>query len=265
MCSANLSERRLYRVAPEGFHAVTDERGKLRVLFSDPFDDPPASWRLGRPIDEAGAHFLPPVLPGKIVGIGRNYVAHARELGNPVPAEPVIFLKAPSSVIGSKAVIVLPPQSQRVEYEGEIALVLRRRLRRGSVEDAARSVLGITCACDVTARDLQRSDPTFARAKSFDTFCPIGPAIATGVDLAEISVRTRVNGEERQVGHVSEMLYSPAELLSYASHQMTLEPGDLVLTGTPAGTGALRDGDRVEVEISQVGVLENTVEAWRRG
>jgi 2-keto-4-pentenoate hydratase/2-oxohepta-3-ene-1,7-dioic acid hydratase in catechol pathway len=160
--------------------------------------------------------------------------------------------------------VVLPPESQRVEFEGEIGVVLRRPLFRADREEARRAVLGVTCSCDVTARDLQRKDPTFARAKSFDTFCPVGPAILVEPDLEDLEVVTRVNGEERQRGHVSIMLFDIVELLVYASHMMTLEPGDLMLTGTPEGVGPLEDGDRLEVEVSGVGVLSNPVEAWRR-
>ena len=204
------------------------------------------------------------MVAGKIVGVGRNYRGHAEELGNPLPDEPILFLKAPSSVVGPKSPIVLPPESERVEFEGEIAIVLRHRLQRAEPEQARHAILGITCACDVTARDLQRRDPTFARAKSFDTFCPLGPAIQVEPDLDEIELVTRVNGEVRQSAHCREMLFGILELLSYASRMMTLEAGDLVLTGTPEGVGPLADGDALEVEVSDVGVLESPVEAWRR-
>jgi 2-keto-4-pentenoate hydratase/2-oxohepta-3-ene-1,7-dioic acid hydratase in catechol pathway len=253
----------LYRLGPEGFYGVADEPGgEVRLLFSDPFETAPGGWELGRSVEVAG--LLPPVRPGKIVGIGRNYVEHADELGNPRPAEPVIFLKAPSSVIGPRAAVVLPPESERVEFEGEVAVVVRDRLRRASVDEAAASLLGVTAACDVTARDLQRRDPTFARGKSFDTFCPLGPAILVGADLTDLTVVTRVNGEERQRGHTSHMTWPIAELVAWVSDVMTLEPGDVLLTGTPAGVGPLADGDRLEVEVSGVGVLENPVQAERR-
>ena len=253
----------LYRLAPEGFYAVSDSGSEgLRILHSDPFETPPGGWELGREVAPGGA-LLPPVRPGKIVGIGRNYREHAQELGNPMPSEPVIFLKAPSSLIGPNVPIVLPPESERVEHEGEIAVVLRERLRRATPEEARRAVLGITCANDVTARDLQKRDPTFARAKSFDTFCPLGPAILIDADLEDLEVVTRVNGEERQRGHARDMAFGIVDLLVYASRMMTLEPGDLLLTGTPAGVSPLADGDRVEVEIAGIGVLANPVEAWR--
>ena len=254
----------LYRIGPEGFYASTDEEGKLRVLHSDPFAVRPGGWELGRELGDGPLGLWPPVAPGKIVGIGRNYRAHAEELGNAVPDEPVIFLKAPSSVVGPKTPVVLPPESERVEFEGEIAVVLRHRLRRAEPEAARQAILGITCACDVTARDLQRSDPTFARAKSFDTFCPLGPAIQVEPDLDEIEVITRVNGEVRQSAHCRDMLFGILDLLSYASRMMTLEAGDVILTGTPEGVGPLADGDALEVEVSDVGVLHSPVEAWRR-
>jgi 2-keto-4-pentenoate hydratase/2-oxohepta-3-ene-1,7-dioic acid hydratase in catechol pathway len=254
----------LYRVGPEGFFAATDEDGELRILHSDPFRVDPAGWEFGRIHQSRTTGLLAPVLPGKILGVGRNYADHARELGNEVPDEPVLFLKSPSSVIGPAATIVLPPESQRVEFEGEMALVLRRRLRRASESEARAAILGVTCACDVTARDLQRSDATFARAKSFDTFCPIGPAIHVDAELSELEVVTRINGEERQRGGSEEMLWDPVDLLVYASRMMTLESGDVVLMGTPAGVGPLADGDRLEVEVTGVGVLENPVEGWRQ-
>ena len=234
------------------------------MLHSDPFATRPGGWELGRAIDTRGVGYLPPVLPGKIVGVGRNYRQHAAELGNEMPSEPLLFLKAPSSLIGPTAPVVLPPESERVEFEGEIAVVVRDRLTRASAGEARAAVLGVTAACDVTARDLQRRDATFARAKSFDTFCPLGPGIEVGADLEDLSVVTRLNGEERQKGHSGEMEWGIVELLVYISRMMTLEPGDVVLTGTPAGVGPLADGDRLEVEVSGVGVLVNPVEQWRR-
>lgn len=253
----------LYRLAPEGFFAASDADGRVRVLYADPFEEPPSAWRLGRPVDMAGAALLAPVLPGKIIGVGRNYAAHAQELGNPVPTEPLLFLKAPSSVIGPRAAVVLPPESERVEHEGEIAVVVRQTLRRATRAAARAAVLGVTGACDVTARDLQRRDATFARAKSFDTFCPLGPALHIEPDLDDLEVVTRVNGDERQRGRTSQMCTSILDLLVYISRMMTLEPGDVVLTGTPEGVGSLRDGDRLEVEVAGCGVLENRVEAWQ--
>ena len=257
----------LYRLGPEGFYASHDEEGQLLVLYSDPFEMLPGGWEFGRGVEsgpDGPLGILPPVHPRKIVGIGRNYRAHAEELGNPVPDEPVIFLKAPTSIVGPGTPIVLPPESQRVEFEGEIAVVLRRQLRRARRADVRGAVLGVTCACDVTARDLQRQDPTFARGKSFDTFCPIGPAILLEPDLDDLEIVTRVNGEERQRGRTDRMLFDITELLVYTSRMMTLEPGDIILTGTPEGVGPLSHGDQLEVEIMGLGVLSNPVEAWRQ-
>jgi 2-keto-4-pentenoate hydratase/2-oxohepta-3-ene-1,7-dioic acid hydratase in catechol pathway len=258
----------LYRTAPEGFWAVAETTADpvLRILYSDPFATLPGGWELGQEVSRDSTPLLAPVRPSKIVCVGRNYVEHAKELNNPMPEEPLLFLKAPSSLTGPSAPIVLPPESQRVEHEGEIAVVLRRRLSRGATAEEARSaVLGVTCANDVTARDLQRKDAVFARAKSFDTFCPVGPAILVpaDTDLEDLEVVTRVNGAERQRGHARDMAFGIIDLLLYASRMMTLEPGDVLLTGTPAGVGPLVDGDRVEVEVSGVGALANPVEAWK--
>jgi 2-keto-4-pentenoate hydratase/2-oxohepta-3-ene-1,7-dioic acid hydratase in catechol pathway len=254
----------LYRIAPTGLWAAADPESpdRLRLLDSDPFETLPAGWKFGRDADP-GAALLPPVRPGKIVAIGRNYAEHAKELGNAVPEEPLFFLKAPSALIGPGAPIVLPPESQRVEHEGEIAVVLRRRLTRASAAEARDAVLGVTCANDVTARDLQKKDGRFARAKGFDTFCPLGPAIRVGADLEDLEVILRVNGAERQRGNTRIMVFPIVDLLAYVSRMMTLEPGDVLLTGTPAGVGPLMDGDRVEVEVPGVGVLSNPVEAFR--
>ncbi len=200
--------------------------------------------------------------PGKIVCVGRNYAEHAKELGNPMPKEPLIFLKPPSALIQDGEPIVLPGMSQRVEHEGEIAVVIGARLSRVSERQALAGVAGITCANDVTARDLQKTDGQWTRAKGFDTFCPVGPRVAPIAqigDLGRLEVRCRVNGQERQHGHAADMAFSIPLVLSYISQVMTLEPGDLVLTGTPAGIGPLVAGDVVEVEIPQVGVLRNPV------
>ena len=255
----------LCRFGPEGLLAAGESLSRLRVLFSDPFENPPSQWQFGRTVDLGqGEALRAPVVPGKIVCVGRNYRDHAAELGNPLPTEPLIFLKSPSSVVGPAAAIVLPPESSRVDFEGEIALVVKHRLHRVSAAAALDGILGVTCANDVSARDLQKRDGSFSGAKSFDTFCPLGPAILVAPEWESLEVRTRVNGEERQHGRVGEMVFGFAELLAYASCRMTLEPGDVFLTGTPAGVGPLADGDRVEVEIPGVGVLANPVEAWQR-
>ena len=201
------------------------------------------------------------VSPSKIVCVGRNYVAHAREMGNEVPAAPMLFLKPPSAVIGPGDPIVLPPQSAQVEHEAEIGVVIGRRIRRVSPDEAIAAIRGFTCANDVTARDLQKTDGQWGRAKGFDSFCPAGPIVAEGLDWRTLEVIGRVNGEERQRGRSAEMHFSIPVLVSFISEAMTLEPGDLVLTGTPAGVGPLRHGDLVEVEIPGVGVLRNPVRA----
>jgi 2-keto-4-pentenoate hydratase/2-oxohepta-3-ene-1,7-dioic acid hydratase in catechol pathway len=202
-----------------------------------------------------------PVKPGKIVCIGRNYVEHAKELGNEVPAEPLIFLKPTTALLASGDAIRLPGVSQQVEHEAEIGVIVGRRLRHATREEAERAIGGITCVNDVTARDLQRKDSQWTRAKGFDTFCPVGPRVAAGLDWRSVEVRCRVNGVERQRGRAEEMHFSIPFLLVYISGIMTLEPGDLIATGTPAGVGPLREGDIVEVEIPGVGVLSNPVKA----
>jgi 2-keto-4-pentenoate hydratase/2-oxohepta-3-ene-1,7-dioic acid hydratase in catechol pathway len=199
--------------------------------------------------------------PGKIVCVGRNYAAHARELGNPVPERPLLFLKPPSAVIGDGESIVLPSASRQVEHEAEIGIVLGARLCRADEAAARRAVGGIACLNDVTARDLQKTDGQWTRAKGFDTFCPVGPprAVPHDFDLTTLEVIGRVNGRERQRGKAADMIFSVPQLLSYISHVMTLEPGDLVATGTPEGVGPLVAGDVAEVEIPGVGVLRNPV------
>jgi 2-keto-4-pentenoate hydratase/2-oxohepta-3-ene-1,7-dioic acid hydratase in catechol pathway len=202
------------------------------------------------------------VAPSKIVCVGRNYRAHAAELGNEVPAEPLLFLKPPSSLVRSGQAIVLPRASSRVEHEAEIGVVVGRRLRHAGAAQALDAVSHVVPANDVTARDLQRSDGQWTRAKGFDTFCPVGePVDARTLDLAALEVKGSVNGALRQHGRASEMVFGIAELLAYISGIMTLEPGDLVLTGTPAGVAPLVAGDTVRIEIAGVGVLENPVVA----
>jgi 2-keto-4-pentenoate hydratase/2-oxohepta-3-ene-1,7-dioic acid hydratase in catechol pathway len=186
----------------------------------------------------------------KIVCVGRNYVDHAKELGNEMPAEPLIFLKPPSSVIATGQPIRLPSVSKRVEFEGEVGVVIAKQLCDASEDEAAAAIGGVVAANDVTARDLQKSDSQWTRGKGFDTFCPVGDVIPAPADLQSLVVITRVNGEERQRGRVSEMAFSIPMVLSYISRVMTLEPGDLVLTGTPAGVGKLVAGDEVEVEVT---------------
>ncbi|MDH3492600.1 MAG: fumarylacetoacetate hydrolase family protein [Acidobacteriota bacterium] len=206
------------------------------------------------------AAVLPCAAPSKIVCVGRNYAAHARELGNEIPAEPLLFLKAPSSIIGNRAPIILPLQSSQVEHEGELAVVIGREAKNvDESEDPNKYVFGYTCLNDVTARDLQQKDVQFTRAKSYDTFCPVGPLIETELDTAELSLVVRVNGEIRQKGSTSQMIFDIPFLLRYISSQMTLWPGDLIATGTPSGVSKLNPGDICEVEIEGIGTLENPV------
>ncbi len=205
---------------------------------------------------------LPPATPSKIVCVGRNFLEHALEHGSTLPSDPLLFLKPPSSVIGPGEVIELPWQSRRVEHEAELALVVGKRCRDVTPEEAWDCVLGVTCANDVTARDLQRRDVQWTRGKGFDTFCPLGPWLVTGLmedTIAAKAILCRVNGEVRQKGYIGDMAFSPSELLAYATGIMTMEAGDVLLTGTPAGVGPLTPGDVVEVEIEGLGVLRNSV------
>ncbi|HEX6371622.1 MAG TPA: fumarylacetoacetate hydrolase family protein [Longimicrobium sp.] len=201
--------------------------------------------------------------PSKIVCVGRNYLEHARELGNQVPERPLIFFKPPSSLIASGEAIVLPPESERVEHEGEIAVVIGRRARRVKAADAWEYVSGIAPLNDVTARDLQKTDGQWTRAKGFDTFCPMGAMVSLNhvADRDALEVICRVNGQVRQHGRVSEMAFDIPTLIEYISGVMTLEPGDVIATGTPAGVSPLQPGDVVEVEIPGVGTLSNPVQS----
>jgi 2-keto-4-pentenoate hydratase/2-oxohepta-3-ene-1,7-dioic acid hydratase in catechol pathway len=204
--------------------------------------------------------FLAPIAPSKIVCVGRNYKEHAAELGNKMPDEPLLFLKAPSSLIGNGDAIQLPPESQQVEHEGELGVVIGRRARNLADDvDPTSYVLGYTCVNDVTARDLQRKDVQFTRGKSFDTFCPVGPFIVNELDPLDLLVTTRLNGVIKQSGRTSDMAFSVPFLIRYIANIMTLFPGDLIATGTPAGVSPMKDGDVVEVEIDGIGVLRNTI------
>lgn len=202
---------------------------------------------------------LAPVMPSKIVAVGRNYAEHAKELGNEAPSEPIIFLKPPTAVLSPNGTIIRPPQSQRVDFEGELAIVIGKSARNIRREDWRNVVLGFTCANDVTARDLQKKDIQFTRGKSFDTFLPLGPCIETDLDPAALSLRTRVNGETKQDGNTRDMVFDCGAIIEFITSVMTLHPGDVILTGTPAGVGPLNAGDRVEVEIEGIGVLRNSV------
>lgn len=205
---------------------------------------------------------LSPVIPTKVIAVGRNYEDHAAELSNPLPEEPAIFLKPPTSVIGPLQAIRLPAASSNVHHEAELAVVISKVARDVKMEDAGEYVLGYTAANDVTARDLQKGDVQWTRGKGFDTFCPLGPAIDTDLDPLEgLQVVCRVNGELRQSGSTADMIFGVAYLIEYISAVMTLLPGDVIITGTPAGVGPIVAGDKVEVEVEGVGVLMNPVVA----
>jgi len=206
------------------------------------------------------AHLLAPVFPTKIVAVGRNYEDHAAERDAEIPEEPLIFLKPATAVIGPLASIVLPPDSSLVHHEAELAAVIGTVTRNVAIEDAGAHILGYTCANDVSARDLQRIDGQWARAKGFDTFCPLGPAVETEVDPLEgLAITCRVDGEIRQSGTTADMVFGVGEIVSFISRVMTLLPGDVILTGTPGGVGPLVPGNRVEVEIERIGTLVNPV------
>lgn len=226
--------------------------GRLDGGHATPLDAAP--WAGGRdagdPRPYEGLTLLPPVPPGgKVLCIGRNYLAHAKELGNEVPAEPLVFLKPSTSLLPHGGTVLLPPESERVDFEGELALVIGRRARRVGPEAFADVVFGITPAFDISARDLQKKDGQWWRAKGFDTFCPCGPVVAAGVDAADLSLKTYLDGELRQDGRTSQMIFGLPALVSWVSQAMTLEPGDLLLTGTPEGVGPLAGGQLLELEI----------------
>ncbi|MFY9854415.1 MAG: fumarylacetoacetate hydrolase family protein [Terracidiphilus sp.] len=218
------------------------------------------SWSFDfEPMPFSAAELLAPVTPSKIVCVGRNYRDHVKELGHELPAEPLLFLKAPSSLLAPGGVVRMPAVSARVDFEGELALVIGRRVRNLKEEDWRSAVRGYTVANDVTARDLQNKDGQWSRAKGFDTFCPVGPLVSDELDPeAGLTLETRVNGELRQHGSTLDFIFPIPKLLSYITAAMTLEAGDLVLTGTPAGVGPLKAGDCVEVSINGVGTLTNT-------
>lgn len=209
----------------------------------------------GNPV--TGTVLAAPLIPGKIVAVGRNYADHARELGNAPPTEPLLFLKPPSTVVGPEEPIVIPTASNRVDFEGELAIVIGKQARRVQAGAWRDYVLGFTCANDVTARDLQKKDVQFTRGKSFDSFCPLGPCIATDLDPADLALKTRLNGEIQQDARTSQMIFDSGTLIEFITGIMTLFPGDIILTGTPAGVAPMSAGDRVEIEIEGIGVLHN--------
>jgi 2-keto-4-pentenoate hydratase/2-oxohepta-3-ene-1,7-dioic acid hydratase in catechol pathway len=245
---------RFTRAGQERYGVV--EGNEVRALTAAP-------WEGGLP--EGPRHpfsevtLLAPVRPTKVVCVGRNYRAHAKELGNEVPKEPLLFIKPSTAILGPMEEIRIPEASKEVHHEAELAAVIGRTLTRGSAVDARESIFGWTCLNDVTARDIQRAESHFTRAKSYDTFCPVGPVVETNLDPMDQVVICRVNGEQRQRGSTRDMVVDPYALVGFISHVMTLLPGDLVSTGTPEGVGPIRRGDWVEIEVSGVGVLKNPV------
>ena len=209
-------------------------------------------------------NLLAPSEPGKIVCVGRNYVEHAKELGNDVPQVPLIFLKPSSSILNPGGTIMLPQQSSQVEHEGELVVVIGKRGRHITAENAKKHIMGYTVGNDITARDLQKTDGQWTRAKGFDTFCPFGPWIDTEFDPADAVITVRVNGQMRQMASTRDMVFNVGVIIAYVSSIMTLEPGDLIFTGTPSGVGELKDGDEVSVEIEGLGEIQNKVKAENR-
>ena len=236
--------------------AVDRGSDEVRVLQGTFFEDPVPT---GEAVALDDVHLLAPVLPSKLVCVGKNYVAHAAEFGMDVPEEPLLFLKPSTAVIGPGDPIRLLPISRRVDYEGELAVVIGRLAREVRAEDAYKYILGYTCANDLTLRDLQKTDDQWARAKGFDGSAPLGPWIETDLDPNDAVVRTRLNGDVRQQASTTDLVFGVATLLEYLTSFMTMLPGDVLLTGTPEGVGKLADGDVVEVEVEGVGTLRNEV------
>ena len=233
------------------------EGNAVRALAGTFFENPVPS---GEEIPLDDVRLLAPILPSKVVCLGKNYAAHAAEFGGEVPEEPLIFLKPSTSVSGPGDPIPLPRISNRVDYEGELAVVIGRIARNVRAEETFRYILGYTCGNDVTLRDLQKKDDQWARAKGFDGSCPLGPWVETELDPIDVHLETRVNGEVRQSASTSEMVLGVATIIEFVTEFMTLLPGDVIMTGTPEGVGKLEPGDRVEVEIDGIGVLANPVE-----
>jgi 2-keto-4-pentenoate hydratase/2-oxohepta-3-ene-1,7-dioic acid hydratase in catechol pathway len=222
-------------------------------------DEPFAAWEAEGVLPLREAHLMSPVAPTKVVAVGLNYVPHIEEMGHEMPTEPVLFIKPSTSVIGPGDPIQIPEGIGRVDHEAELGIVIGRRTHRADAEEAAENILGYVCGNDVTARELQKVDGQWSRAKGFDTFCPLGPWVATDVDPSALLVEAYVNGELRQRANTRDMLFHPYDLVAFVSRVMTLVPGDVVLTGTPSGIGPIKPGDDVEVRIEGVGSLVNPV------
>ena len=249
---------RVYRVDIGGHEQYALERdGAWRSLEGDLFGD----YRPGAALDPGGCRWLSPVTPSKIVAVGLNYRDHAKEMGKALPSEPLIFLKPPSAMIGPGSPIVIPPGAGRVDCEAEVGIVIGREARNVRAAEAADYVLGLTCVNDVTDRDLQKRDVQYTRAKGFDTFAPIGPAIGVGLDGTALAVGSTVNGVTRQASSTREMIFPLDHVVEFVSHVMTLLPGDVIATGTPPGVGPVVPGDRVVVSVEGVGELANDVVA----
>jgi 2-keto-4-pentenoate hydratase/2-oxohepta-3-ene-1,7-dioic acid hydratase in catechol pathway len=236
------------------------EGDSIVPLSAAPWESGGRPERAGAPVDRRSAALLVPTVPSKILCVGRNYRAHAAELGQEVPEKPLIFLKPPSSLLPHRGTVLLPPESGRVDHEGELAVVIGKVGRRLSREEASSAIFGYTCALDITARDLQKTDGQWWRAKGFDTFCPLGPAVETDVDPSDLLLEVRVDGVVKQSGKTGAMVFDIPTLVAWVSHAMTLLPGDAILTGTPEGVSPLSPGQTVEVRIGGVGTLSIRVE-----
>ena len=249
---------RLYRIEIEGrVRPALERAGAWHALDGDPFGE----YRPGAAIDPGEIRLLPPVTPSKIVAVGLNYRDHAKEMGKALPSEPLIFLKPPSAVIGPDSPIVIPPDAGRVDHEAEVGIVIGRTARCVRAVDARDYVLGLTCVNDVTDRDIQKRDVQYTRAKGFDTFAPVGPAIAVGLDGTALEIGSTVNGLTRQASSTREMIFPLDHLVEFVTRVMTLLPGDIIATGTPPGVGPIVPGDRVVVRVEGVGELANDVVA----
>jgi 2-keto-4-pentenoate hydratase/2-oxohepta-3-ene-1,7-dioic acid hydratase in catechol pathway len=246
-----------YTLGEDPTYGIVDPSGEwIAEIQGDPLYQPVVLT--GNRVAMTDARLLAPVIPrSKVVGIGKNYAEHAAEMGGEVPKEPLMFLVPNTAVVGPGDPVVMPPQSSEVHYEGELAVVISRMCKDVPVERAGDVIFGYTCANDVTARDLQKSDGQWARAKGFDSFCPLGPWIETDLDTSDLSILTRRDGEVVQDGRTSDMIHDVASLVAYASQAFTLLPGDVIITGTPAGVGPVEHGQRVEVEIEGIGTLSN--------
>jgi 2-keto-4-pentenoate hydratase/2-oxohepta-3-ene-1,7-dioic acid hydratase in catechol pathway len=253
--------KRFYRIEHQGTpRHVVEDNGAWHLVEGDIFD----SWKAGAEIASSGHRLLPPVMPSKIVAVGLNYKDHAAEVRKPLPAEPLLFLKPSTAVIGPEDPIVLPEGAGRVDHEAEMGVVIGARASRVGEQDASRYVLGITCVNDVTARELQAKDVQYTRAKGFDTFAPIGPCIATDLAYGSLAVEGWVNGTRRQASTTRELIFSVPQLVAFITSVMTLLPGDIITTGTPSGIGTLTAGDRVTIKVQGVGELTNPVEQGKR-